>query len=142
MSGRLENRTVLVTGAGSGIGRATVLRAIAEGARVAMIDLEPAGLESTVETARTAGGTVWSACIDITEPGALASTIPALVRDLGPLDGVFANAGILPPPRPVEAFDPAEWDRVVLRTWRPKPARMLSAERWPSNSRHDESEST
>ena len=98
MSGRLENRTVLITGAASGIGRATVLLAIAEGARVAMIDQGCAGLESTVETARTAGGTVWSASIDITESGALASAIASLVQDLGPLDGDFANAGILPPP--------------------------------------------
>ncbi len=105
--------SVLVTGAASGIGRATVLRAVAEGARVAAVDEDPEGLDTTVEGARAAGGTVGSACIDIADQNALATTIPSLVRDVGSLDGVFSNAGILPPPRPVEAFDASEWDRVL-----------------------------
>jgi NAD(P)-dependent dehydrogenase (short-subunit alcohol dehydrogenase family) len=113
MPGRLEGRAVLVTGAASGIGRATVLRATAEGARVAAIDGEPEGLEATAENARVAGGTVTSACIDVADRGALAATIPTLVQEIGTLDGVFANAGILPQPRPVESLDVTEWDRVL-----------------------------
>jgi NAD(P)-dependent dehydrogenase (short-subunit alcohol dehydrogenase family) len=104
---------VLVTGAASGIGRATVLRAVAEGARVAVIDEEPEGLEVTVENARAAGGRAVSACVDVADRDALAAAISTLVQELGTLDGVFANAGILPPPRPVELLDATEWDRVL-----------------------------
>ncbi len=113
MSGRLQGRSVLVTGAASGIGRATVARAVAEGARVAAVDEEPVGLAATVEKARSAGGMVASACIDVADRDALALALPTLVQEIGTLDGVFANAGMLPPPRPVESLDATEWDRVL-----------------------------
>ena len=113
MLGRLEGRAVLITGAASGIGRATVLHAVAEGARVAAIDEEPDGLEATVEDARAAGGVVASACVDVADTDALAAAVATLVREVGTLDGVFANAGILPPPTPVDVLDATQWDRVL-----------------------------
>lgn len=114
MPGRLDGRVVLVTGAASGIGRATVLRAVEEGARVVGVDRDAAGLRATLDAAAGAGGQVLSACIDVAEHHALAPALSALADEMGGgFDGVFANAGILPEPRPAQDLDLAEWERVL-----------------------------
>ena len=104
---------MLVTGAASGIG-ARPCFARGRGRRgLAAIDKDPEGLEATVESVRITGATVTSACLDVADRHALAAAIPTLVQEIGTLDGVFANVGILPPPRPVESLDVTEWDRVL-----------------------------
>lgn len=104
---------VLITGAGSGIGRATTLLAAAEGALVAVLDVDDEGLGATVDAVRASGGRVSARVADVTDRAALEASIASLAGELGPLHGVFANAGILPAPVPADALDWAEWDRVV-----------------------------
>jgi 3-oxoacyl-[acyl-carrier protein] reductase len=113
MSPRLEGRVVLITGVASGIGRATALLAAAEGASVAAIDVEPKGLNSTVDAVRGRGGRITPQVVDVTDRAGLTTAIDAFATELGSLHGVFANAGVLPPPCPVEELDWLEWDRVV-----------------------------
>jgi NAD(P)-dependent dehydrogenase (short-subunit alcohol dehydrogenase family) len=86
---RLEGRRVVVTGGGSGIGRAAVQRLAEEGARVAVIDKR---LPLAEESAADAEGAIALAC-DVGDEGEVARAVSQAVGEFGGLDGVFANAG-------------------------------------------------
>ncbi len=110
---RLDGRVVLITGAGSGIGRATAVLAAALGASIAAIDIDDGGLSSTVDAVRRGGGQIASRVADVADRGGLAAAIDSLAMEVGPLHGVFANAAVLPPPLAVEALDWQQWDQVL-----------------------------
>src|SRR5918995_6417713 len=110
---RLHGRVIVITGAGSGIGRATSLLAAQQGASVAAIDADEGGLDVTVDAVRRAGGAIAWRLADVTDRAGLTAAIASLAEDVGPLDGVFANAAILPPPSPVEAIDWDQWKQVL-----------------------------
>jgi NAD(P)-dependent dehydrogenase (short-subunit alcohol dehydrogenase family) len=96
MPGMLDGKSALVTGAGSGIGRATALAFAREGAWVAAADLK---LESAQETARlveAAGGQAVAVEVDVTNDDAVAAMVGAAVKAFGGLDCAFNNAGIAP----------------------------------------------
>ena len=96
MPGMLDGKSALVTGAGSGIGRATALAFAREGAWVAAADLK---LESAQETARlveAAGGQAVAVEVDVTDDATVEAMVQAAVRAFGGLDCAFNNAGIAP----------------------------------------------
>lgn len=113
MSLRLDGRAILITGAGSGIGRATAHLAVAEGALVGAIDVDGEALDSTIAALRDAGGVVESRVAAVADPAGMTASIESLSSKLGPLHGVFANAGILPPPVAVANLDWTEWNQVL-----------------------------
>jgi len=88
------NGTVLVTGGGSGIGRATAQRAAREGASVAVVDRDIPNAEATVALVAAAGGTARSYACDVADEAAVADTVAAAGRDLGRVTGVVTAAGI------------------------------------------------
>jgi NAD(P)-dependent dehydrogenase (short-subunit alcohol dehydrogenase family) len=92
--GILAGQTVLVTGGGSGIGRATALRAAREGASVAVLDLHRENAEETATTVRGNGGTAGAYPCDVSDDAAVAETVGAVKSDLGRIAGVVTAAGI------------------------------------------------
>jgi NAD(P)-dependent dehydrogenase (short-subunit alcohol dehydrogenase family) len=86
--------TVLVTGGGSGIGRATAQRAARDGAAVAVVDRDLPNAEITVALVTDAGGIARAYGCDVGDESAVAETVAAAGRDLGRITGVVTAAGI------------------------------------------------
>ncbi|WP_156724579.1 SDR family NAD(P)-dependent oxidoreductase [Streptomyces apocyni] len=94
---RYAGRRVLITGAGSGIGQATVHRILAEGGDVVGVDVNEAGLKATFDTAVGDGTAerLSTARLDISDEASVAAGVPAAVDTLGGLDVLVNAAGIL-----------------------------------------------
>ena len=91
MSGRLAGRTAIITGAGSGIGRATAQRFAAEGARLLLVDRSEAGLAETVS--QLPGGAI-SMAADAGDEADVARFVARAMTDWGQIDVLYANAGV------------------------------------------------
>ena len=108
-SGDLAGRRAVVTGGARGLGRAIGERLAAAGAVVTAIDLPKALAEAPEGWGRAA--------IDLGAPSAQEELL-ALARELGTVDIVVANAGLVPPWRGLAELDAAEWERVMrLNVW-------------------------
>ena len=97
MLDRFTDRTVLITGGGSGIGQATVARLLAEGATVVAADVSAAGLDETTQRA-VEDGTVdrlTTTMLDISDEDAVGTVVPAAIAQLGGLDVLVNAAGML-----------------------------------------------
>lgn len=92
MSKRLENRVAVITGAGSGIGKATAIRLASEGAKVVVVDTNP---ESGAVIAKEVGGLYIKA--DVTNKADVANMYKVAFDTYGSVDIAFNNAGISPP---------------------------------------------
>ena len=91
---RLANKVALITGAASGIGRASALKFAWEGARVVAADTNSDDNEQTVRLIRADGGTATGVRVDVTDSTAVQRMIEAAVESYGRLDILFNNAGI------------------------------------------------
>ncbi|MCO6419983.1 glucose 1-dehydrogenase [Siccirubricoccus sp. KC 17139] len=96
MAGMLDGKSALVTGAGSGIGRATALAFAREGAWVAVADLTLDAAQRTLGAVEAAGGQGVAIACDVTDDAAVAAMVAAAVNAFGGLDCAFNNAGIAP----------------------------------------------
>ena len=94
MAGILEGKVALVTGGGSGIGRATAVIMAREGARVAVSDLSKDGIEATVGLINAGGGQGIAIAGDVTDEADVANMVARTVSAYGRLDCAFNNAGI------------------------------------------------
>ena len=90
---RLTGRRALVSGGGSGIGRAAALRLAKEGAAVAVTDKRISLCEETAEEIRSAGGEAISIACDVGSEQDIAEAVRQTVEAFGGLDSLFANAG-------------------------------------------------
>src|SRR5262245_25461313 len=93
-SGALAGRVAIITGAATGIGRASALLFVRAGARIALVDARGPELERTVAEARAEGGEVTSTTADLARPEACATPVEAAVRAFGRLDVLLNNAGV------------------------------------------------
>ncbi|MGO8823826.1 MAG: SDR family NAD(P)-dependent oxidoreductase [Acidimicrobiales bacterium] len=105
--GLLEGRTAVVTGGGSGIGRATCRRMTEEGARVAVFDVDAASAE---QVAKEIGGVAYG--VDVGDPDAMQAAVDAAAAQLGGLSIIYNNAGTSAFNR-MHELDLSEWDRVL-----------------------------
>ncbi|MBL8384584.1 MAG: glucose 1-dehydrogenase [Burkholderiales bacterium] len=107
MSSRLAGKVAVVTGAASGIGRATVARFVEEGARVVAADLQE---EAGRALARELGDAVRFVRCDVSDTASLKAAIDAAPQAFGGLDILFSNAGAVGSIAGVENWDAAAWD--------------------------------
>jgi NAD(P)-dependent dehydrogenase (short-subunit alcohol dehydrogenase family) len=108
---RLENKSAIVTGGAGGIGRATSLAFAAEGARVAVVDLQADAAAAVVEEIRAAGGEAIAISADVSSESEIERVIAQTLEAFGGVDVVFNNAGIIRRTTAVETTV-EEWDRV------------------------------
>jgi 2-hydroxycyclohexanecarboxyl-CoA dehydrogenase len=108
----LKSRTVVVTGAASGIGRAIAARFGAEGSRVAVLDLDAAGAQATVEAIRSAGGEAAAFRVDISDEAQVRKAVADCSAALGAIDVLVNNAG-WDRAMPFLKTDTALWQKIV-----------------------------
>jgi NAD(P)-dependent dehydrogenase (short-subunit alcohol dehydrogenase family) len=113
MEVQLKGRVALVTGAGSGIGKAAALLFAKEGASVGVLDLDEKDVTRTVKQIEKAGGKALPLVADVSDPEQMKKAIDALAGEYGRLDVVFANAGINGVWAPIEDLTPSEWDKTL-----------------------------
>jgi len=113
MAGRFEGKVVVVTGAAGGIGRATVARFAAEGARIVAVDLGQAGLDDVVASATSLGAEVLPVAADVSDSADTARWVAEATRRFGGIDVLFNNAGIEGVVAPFEEYPDEAFDRVM-----------------------------
>jgi 2-hydroxycyclohexanecarboxyl-CoA dehydrogenase len=109
---RFDDKVVLITGAGGGIGGATARRFAAEGARLAVLDRDLAAAERTVAAIAAAGGRALALRCDITQRAEVNAAVAATVAQLGAIDVLVNNAGwdVF---APFLKTQPEQWERLI-----------------------------
>lgn len=113
MTQELSGKTALVTGAGSGIGRAAAQAYARAGAQVVVVDLDPRGGEETVELIAGAGGQALFVPADVTKAGQVESMVATAVGTFGGLHCAFNNAGIGGTGASTADYAEEDWDRLL-----------------------------
>jgi len=109
MTGRLASKVVVVTGGGTGIGRAVAARAVADGAAVVISGRRRDVGERAAMELREMGGRALFVASDVTMEADVARLVEAAVREFGRLDGAFNNAGGVAATGPVHARSGQDW---------------------------------
>lgn len=109
----LAGRTIVVTGAGSGLGRSMAVACGSAGGSVVCADANPATAEDAAAQIRAAGGDAVAATVDVADEASVAAMVDGAVARFGRLDVLFANAGISGYYKRIDQVDLAEWRRVI-----------------------------
>jgi NAD(P)-dependent dehydrogenase (short-subunit alcohol dehydrogenase family) len=109
---RLEGRTALISGAASGIGRASALLFAAEGANLVVLDRAPA-VEETAAMVRAAGGKVVALVKDSSDEANVTLAIDTALKEFGALDVCFANAGVSGGVVPLQEQTAEHWTEIL-----------------------------
>lgn len=109
----LQNKVTVVSGAGSGIGRAVAEVYAREGARVVIADINPEHGEETVSIIKKSGGDAFFVKADSSSDEENKKLVQATVDKYGRLDIACNNAGIGGPAAPTGEYDPSAWDKVI-----------------------------
>ncbi|WP_128545769.1 SDR family oxidoreductase [Larkinella soli] len=109
----LAGKVALITGAGSGIGKAAALLMARKGARVAALGRSEKELQETVEQIGRDGGEAVALLADISDAARMQAVYQELESRYGALHIVFANAGVNGVWTPIEELEPEEWDKTI-----------------------------
>ena len=113
MGADLSGRAALITGAASGIGRASALAFAAAGASVALVDIDANGLADTAEAARALGPRAEVLAADVTSIGQVTAAVGRAVKIFGRLDAAHNNAGVPGPYVPLDEYEEEDFLRVL-----------------------------
>jgi NAD(P)-dependent dehydrogenase (short-subunit alcohol dehydrogenase family) len=111
--GSFTGKVAFVTGAGTGIGRATALAFAREGARVAVVGLTDVDNQETVRLIEQQGGKAVAATCDVTRTEDVKAALATTIDAFGRLDYAFNNAGVEQKPALAADLEEAEWDRIL-----------------------------
>lgn len=112
---RFEQKSVIITGGGSGLGRAAAERIASEGGNLLLVDIDEAGLDATRAAIGEAGGSgrVVTRTANVADEAEVRRYVDAAVSEFGAIDGFFNNAGVEGKQSLTESFAAAEFDRVI-----------------------------
>src|SRR5258706_9593697 len=91
---KLQNRSVVITGSGSGIGRACALAFAKEGARIVVAGIDLAAAEETVKQIDAAGGKAFACQTDVSKPDSVAALVNTTITTYGKIDTLINNAAV------------------------------------------------
>jgi 3-hydroxybutyrate dehydrogenase len=109
---KLKNRSAIVTGAASGIGKSIAMRFAQEGAKVAIADLKKEAADAAAKEIRGAKGVAMGVAMDVSDEKAVNAGVAAVVAEFGGVDIVVSNAGIQIV-HPIEEFPYADWKKML-----------------------------
>jgi len=109
---KLSGKVAIVTGASSGIGRASAIAFAREGARVVVADIDQRGGEETAALIAAEGNQAFLVRVDVAREADIARMVEVTIARWGAIDILFNNAGVLSV-TPIEALTEEEWDRVM-----------------------------
>src|SRR5215813_4116247 len=110
---RLKNKVAIITGGGSGIGRATCLLFAREGAKVVVADYAAEGGNETVQQIKTAGGEATFVRADVSKSAEVRTMVATTVGAYARVDILFNNAGIEGPSAKLANYKEEDWERVI-----------------------------
>jgi 3-oxoacyl-[acyl-carrier protein] reductase len=113
----VKDKTIVITGAGRGIGRALAVRFAARGAYLALLDRTLSDLKSTAEECRGLGARAFVYLVDVTLEKEISAALDAVVRDFGSLDVIINNAGIVKDALLVKVKDGDVVAKMTLQQW-------------------------
>lgn len=108
----LENKNIIITGAGSGIGRATSKLAASYGAQVLCVDLSEA-VQETAEAINAAGGRALAMQADVADESQVQAYVDRCIAEFGSVQGLYANAGVGGGGKPMLELTVADWQRTL-----------------------------
>lgn len=109
---RLKDKVAIISGGATGVGGAASRRFAAEGARVAIFDINQAAAEETVRAIREAGGEAFSVVADVSQAGQVQSAVAEVVARWGTIDVLFNHAGTIVV-KPFLETTEEDWDRLM-----------------------------
>ncbi len=113
MSARLKNKVAIITGAGSGIGRATAILFAKEGAKVAVTDIIDEEGKKTLKAILAKKGKAKYYHLDVSKEREVAKVFKQIHNDFGKIDILFNNAGIAGVNKPTDEITEEEWDQLM-----------------------------
>lgn len=114
---QIKGKTIVITGAARGIGRALAVRFAGQGANIALLDLKAADLEPAVKQCKALGVRALAYAVDVSAETQVSAALDDVVRDFGALDAIINNAGIVKDALLIKVKDGEIVGKMTLQQW-------------------------